>query len=486
MNDKNYREKWGQKSNIQRLFLSIVCVLLLSACGDKKTILEKIRESGELRFVTVESPLTYFKGSDDKAEGLEYELASMFADSLDLDLNLIVVNNKQDVVSLINNNKAHIGSSALALSGYPNNTLQYGPAYITAKRQLVYHQQNRKPRSIAYLKEDEIVISEDESYQTLLKKLSFYHPDLAWRVLENKGMTEILKLVNENSVPIAIADSNWVATYRYLFPEVRVAFDITGELPVAWIYKRKSDQSLDKAVRKYFKHINKNGSLEKLIDRYYKHAKSFDYVDTRLFIESIHYRLPKFRKLFIKSARETELDWLLLAAMSYQESHWDPKAKSSTGVRGLMMLTIDTAKSLDVEDRLDPEQSILGGARYLIKMINRIPERIQGEDRLWFALAAYNVGFGHLEDARKLTQSQGGDPDKWLDVREKLPLLADENWHEKTEHGYARGGEPVSYVKNIQRYYDILKWKNAENERVVQQNSKGKNKILPTINSPVL
>jgi len=481
-----YTEMWSQKSNNKLLFLSAIFTLMLTACGDQKTVLETIRESGELRFVTVESPLTYFKDSDGTAEGPEYELASMFAQHLGLELNLIVVGNKHDVVSLINNNKAHVGSSALALSGYPNNTLQYGPAYITAKRQLVYHRKNRKPKSIEYLTEDEIVISEEESTQTLLKILSFYHPDLAWRVLENKGMTEILSLVNENSVPIAIADSNWVAMYRHLLPEVRVAFDITGELPVAWIYKRKNDHSLDKAVRNFFRKIKKNGTLEKLIDRYYQHKKSFDYVDTRTFLKNVDNRLPDFRELFQKSARETELDWLLLAAVSYQESHWDPKAKSSTGVRGLMMLTIDTAKSLGIEDRLDPEQSILGGARYLAKMINKIPERIQDEDRVWFALAAYNVGFGHVEDARILTQLQGGDPDKWAEISQQLPLLEDENWHRKTVHGYARGTEPVKFVKNIQRYHDILKWKNAEIEKTAQQSRDRKNRVVPIINSPVL
>jgi membrane-bound lytic murein transglycosylase F len=490
MNDKNYKEKWVQKSNIQLLFLSILCILVFSSCGDQKTILEKIRESGELRFVTVESPLTYFKGSDGKAEGLEFDLASMFADSLGLDLNLIVVKNKHDVTSLINKNKAHLGSSASALSGYPDNTLEYGPAYITARRQLVYHQKSRKPGSISDLKEDEIVIGEDESYQTLLTKLNFFYPDLAWRVLEDKSMTEILKMVNDNKIPIAIADSNWIDMYRYLFPEVRVAFDITGELPVAWVYQQKVDRSLDEAVRKFISKINKNGSLDKLINHYYRYAKSFDYIDTRVFIENVHKTLPKYKELFKKSASETDLDWFLLAAMSYQESHWNPKAKSSTGVRGLMMLTTDTANSLGVEDRLDPEQSILGGARYLIQMKSRLPERIQGEDRLWFALAAYNVGYGHLEDARRLTQSQGGDADKWRDVRKRLPLLADEDWHQNTKYGYARGAEPVIYVKNIRRYYDILKWKDAEIKRVIEQhsqeNSKGKSKESPIINSPVL
>ena len=150
------------------------------------------------------------------------------------------------------------------------------------------------------------------------------------------------------------------------------------------------------------------------------------------------------------------------------------------------MLTIDTAKSLGIEDRLDPEQSILGGARYLAIMISKVPKRIQDEDRVWFALAAYNVGLGHVEDARILTQLQGGDPDKWAEVSQQLPLLEDENWHRKTVHGYARGAEPVKFVKNIRRYYDILKWKNAEIEKIAQQNKDRKNRVVPIINSPVL
>lgn len=475
----------GQKINRNFLFLSLIFILVSSGCGDKKTVLDTIRASGELRFVTVEGPLTYFKGSDGTSEGLEYDLASIYAQSLGLKLNLIVVGNKHEIVALINNNKAHFGSSASALSNYPDNTLQYGPAYITAKRQLVYHQKNERPRSIEYLKEDEIVITEAQSYQSLLKILSFYHPDLAWRVLENKGMTEILKLVNENRIPIAIADSNWIAMYRNLYPDVRVAFDITGELPVAWMYQRNSDHSLDKSIKNYFKRINKDGTLAKLINRYYIQAESFDYVDTRTFMDKIDNRLPKYRDMFIQSAREMDIDWLLLAALSYQESHWNPNAKSPTGVRGLMMLTTDTAKSLGINDRLDPEQSIMGGTRYLIKMINRIPERIQGEDRMWFALAAYNIGFGHLEDARRLTQSQGSNPDAWLDVSERLPLLADESWYKKTMHGYARGHEPVKFVKNIRRYYNILKWKNAEIEKISQQNRNQNSSVLPTINSSV-
>jgi len=123
-----------------------------------------------------------------------------------------------------------------------------------------------------------------------------------------------------------------------------------------------------------------------------------------------------------------------------------------------MMLTQAAAKDLGIEDRLDPVQSILGGARYIERMRAKIPERIAEPDRTWLALAAYNVGYGHLEDARILTQKNGGDADKWIDVKKNLPLLSQKKWFKQTRYGYARGREPVRYVENIRSYYDILIW----------------------------
>ena len=152
------------------------------------------------------------------------------------------------------------------------------------------------------------------------------------------------------------------------------------------------------------------------------------------------------------------MDWRLLAAVGYQESHWDPDAVSPTGVKGLMMLTQDAAKDIGIKDREDPQQSILGGAKYLASMHKRIPDRIPEPDRTWLALAAYNVGLGHLEDARMLTLKNKGDADKWVDVKKNLPLLTKEKWFKQTRYGYARGREPVRYVENVRTYYDILVW----------------------------
>jgi len=201
-----------------------------------------------------------------------------------------------------------------------------------------------------------------------------------------------------------------------------------------------------------------------LLERHYGHVSDFDYVGTRTYMRHIEQRLPEYRPHFEEAVADKDIDWRLLAAVAYQESHWNPKAVSPTGVRGMMMLTRTTANDLGVDRRTDPRQSIDGGSRYLKYLLDRIPERIQGRDRLWLALAAYNIGYGHMEDARIITQQRGGDPDKWMDVKESLPLLHKRKWYSKTKNGYARGNEAVRYVENIRSYYDILVWMIERNE----------------------
>jgi membrane-bound lytic murein transglycosylase F len=128
-----------------------------------------------------------------------------------------------------------------------------------------------------------------------------------------------------------------------------------------------------------------------------------------------------------------------------------------------MMLTKATADYLDIDDRMDPETSISGGARFYARQLERMPDSVEEPDRTWMALAAYNVGFNHIKDARQIVEWQGGDPDKWLDVSNALPLLAQRKWYSRVPFGYARGWEPVLYVNNIRAYYNIISWL-TENE----------------------
>ena len=189
--------------------------------------------------------------------------------------------------------------------------------------------------------------------------------------------------------------------------------------------------------------------------------KALNKVERNIFERKINKQLPKYIDYFKKHTRNSIFSWQLIAALSYQESHWNHKAVSKTQVKGLMMLTKNTANYIGVKNRLDPNESVYGGVKYLENLFNRLPTSIVGSDKIWMALAAYNVGLGHLEDARIITQRFGGNPNYWSDVKKYLPLLSKKKYYKKTKYGYARGNEPVIYVERIKTYLDIIYEKNT-------------------------
>ena len=177
---------------------------------------------------------------------------------------------------------------------------------------------------------------------------------------------------------------------------------------------------------------------------YFGHTNQYDYVDNSRYHRRIASRLPKYRDLFIAAAERYDIPWTTLAAMSYQESHWNPRAISPTGVRGMMMLTLNTARSMGIKNRIDAKSSIQGGAQYLAWLIERVPEEVDPQQRIWFAIAAYNVGYGDVQDARKVTEQRGKNRNEWNDVSESLPLLTQEVIYSTLKYGYARGHAPVN------------------------------------------
>lgn len=224
-----------------------------------------------------------------------------------------------------------------------------------------------------------------------------------------------------------------------------------------------------------------NGEITHLVERHYGHVSKFDYVGNRLYIRHIGTRLNKYIDWYKEAAEKYDLDWKLLAAMGYQESHWNPRAVSPTGVRGIMMLTRQTAGQLGIKNRLDPKSSIFGGAKYLDQIRRRFPEEIAEPDRTWLAMASYNVGYYHVLDAQKIAIELGKDPHKWSDLQDVLPLLARKKWYKNTSSGYARGWEPVKYVTNIRRYYDLLDYQLTLNEIREDQQVHDAFQILPPV-----
>ena len=439
-----------------RAFLFVVLASFLSTCTTAPSLLDQIVARGELRVVTRNSPTTFFLGPQ-KPQGIEYDLARGFAERLGVDLIIDTADQPGQVLPTLFDGRAHVAAAGLTIDADAIDAVQFGPDYQSSAQQVIYRRGARRPKSIEDLQGGRLSVTANPEHVRSLELARLEHPDLTWSEDSVASVEELVKKVSNGEIDYTVVDSNLFAILRQYHPEAREAFQLSETKPIAWAIPDNAPK-LREAVAAYFAEIKATGELNALVDKYYFAARNFDYVGSRAFVRHMQSRLPQYQRQFQEAAEQSGFDWRLLAAIAYQESHWRHDAVSPTGVRGIMMLTEDAASTVKIADREDPHQSIVGGARYLARMVEKIPERIAEKDRLWMALAAYNIGFGHLEDARIITQMNGGDADSWDEVREHLPLLTDENWHSRVRRGYARGDVPVLYVDNVKRYYQLLQW----------------------------
>ncbi len=434
----------------------VLAVGLLSGCtpfGESK--LQMVKKAGELLVLTRNSPTTYYQGPVGPA-GIEYDLARAFAKHLGVALRIEVADRSRDIVPMIANNQADFAAAGLAITPDRLKVVRFTPPYQHVYEQLVYRDGTTPPKNLDALQGQVIDVVAGSSYVERLKQLRQRYPGLTWKTVHDAEAEDLLIEVQQKQALFTVADSNIVALNRPFYPDIKVAFNLGPADNLAWAFPISNDNSLYNAAVKFLDHMRRSGKLAALIRRYYSIRESFRPMNIEAYKQKLKTTLPTYKPLFQTFGRKYHIDWRLLAAMAYQESFWDPNAVSPTGVRGMMMLTLPTASNLHIADPFTPAGSIDGGAEYLRDMINQLPSHIPEPDRTWMALAAYNVGINHLEDARILAQKLGGNPDSWKDVRKRLPLLAMHAWYPKTKYGYARGYEPVEYVRRIRIYYNVL------------------------------
>jgi len=440
-----------------RLLCYMLVAILIGTCSSPPLILDQILEVGELRVVTRDSPTTYFEGPNGPA-GPEFDLVRGFAKDLGVKLIINTVDSISEILPHLISGQSHMAAAGLSITKSRREYLAFGHPYDTVDMHLIYKLGTGKPRSIDQVIGRTIEVVASSSHSDMLASLSQIYPDLAWSENADVEVADLMEKVALGEVDFTVADSTEFNIQRHFYPDLRVALDLEISEPIAWAYRKGDGDSLLARADEYLIKSERSGLLAQVHDRYYGHTKKFDYVGTRAFIRHFDSRLPRYRPWFEEAGGMNGVDWRLLAAIGYQESHWRSHAVSPTGVRGIMMLTQATADYLDVEDRMDPESSIFGGARFYARQTERIPDSVDEPDRTWMALAAYNVGFNHIKDARQIVEWQDGDPDTWVDIGQALPLLAKREWYSRVKYGYARGWEPVLYVNNIRSYYNILRW----------------------------
>ncbi len=461
------------------IWLSLLATLLLQACQSERApaSLAQIKARGYVTVGTLYGPTSYYVGAEGDT-GFEYELAKNYADYLGVKLKISASYSLNDLFEQLENGEVDLLAAGLVVTDKRLAKYKFAPSYNNISQKLVFKQGKERPRTISDLT-GKLMVTANSSHVENLERLATSNAELNWQENGELDSEELLLRILEEEIDYTIVDSNTLAVSRRYYPEISIGFTIKQAEPMAWVVANNSDDSILASLIEFFGQVHHDGTLLALDDKYYGHVEQFNYVDTRLFIKAVEDKLPKYRPLFEKYGQE--IDWKLLAAISYQESHWNPRARSHTGVRGMMMLTLPTARQVGIKSRIDAEQSIRGGAKYFKQMMERMPARVPYPDRLWFALASYNVGLGHLNDARNITRKQGGDPDRWVEVKERLPLLKQKKYYKKTKYGYARGDEPVNYVENIRRYYDTLSWMDAKQQEELERQQQIKQQQLPPV-----
>lgn len=439
---------------LRALSLVLLCTVTLAACAP--AAVPPPEQSGELVVVTRSGPTTYYFDADDQPVGFEHDLVTAFAARRGWKTRFIVADTLEDMVATVEGGRAHLAAAGLTADDRWRARHVFGPTYGEVKVWVACRQAVMPVARIGDLAGLRVEVVAHSPQAEHLRFLAQRETGLDWHAMAVAGAEELLERVDLGMADCALSDSDSLDIARNFHPNLRPAFILQSAQPQAWLLQRGLQLRFEHELAAFFAELQRSGELVRLRERYFGHVTRLREADVAGILERRGTLLRELRPHFHEAQRETGIDWRLLAAVGYQESQWDAHATSPTGVRGLMMLTAQTADHLGVKNRLDARESILGGARYIVMLRDRLPADIAEPDRTWLALAAYNLGMGHVYDARRLARHLGKDADAWLDMKDVLPLLAQPSHAGRLRHGYARGGEARAFVENVRIYYDIL------------------------------
>jgi membrane-bound lytic murein transglycosylase F len=410
-------------------------------------------ERQELVVITHAGPLVYDNEGGAPA-GFEHDLAQMFAAELGVPVRFVVVP-RHEVRQRLARHEGHLAAGWLSPI-LPSQRFIYSDPYLNTRNVLVRHEASLPIRELAQLQGQTVFAQQGSRQYRVLRELQKRTSGLKVAEFRAETPLDLLAAVARREVEIALVDQAIVDIGLNYYPELQPSLEVGEAEPIVWAFPADGDPELFKRAQAFLAKVHNNRALAMLRDRYLGHLERLRSLDVVVFIERIKSLLPRYQPLFLRAQKETGIDWRLLAALSYQESHWNPLNTSPTGVRGIMMLTEETADRMGVSNRLDPNESIVAGARYLNLLKSYIPASTPEPDRTWQALAAYNIGPGHFNAARRLAGRMGVNGDSWFEMKKVLPLLARPEYYANLKSGRARGGEAVVLVENVRLFYDII------------------------------
>lgn len=447
----------------RRFAAGALCVMLL-ACPHAEyratalplphDTLDRVLARGTLRAVSRVNPATFVVDRHGPA-GIEYELAQAFANELGVALEMIPATNIGDAYAALDAGRADIATAGLTERRAGDVPYAYSAPYLGISQQVVYRSGSRRPGSLADLVGSRVMVLARTSSADALRRAQGALPRLAWMESTRGETADLLSALAAAEVDYVVVKSHEFYVHEGLFPSLEVAFDLPEPEQLAWaIREEPANERLFGAMQDFLARSERQGELEDLRERFYGHLPETNRLALSAFARRIDTQLPRYEALMRRVGEEEGIDWRLLAAISYQESHWNPGAVSRKGAAGMMMLMPQAASEVGIRDRRNAEQSLRGGARYFLKLAEDLPPGVPDNERELFMLAAYNMGPGRLQEARRLTAERGGNPELWADVEEQLRLGSAQG--PQGRRAARRNIETVTFVSRVRQYHRFL------------------------------
>ncbi len=463
------------------IFITVPALMFTGACGGGESSKDKrpqgpqvevdfdeITERGVIRAITSYSPVSYFiyRG---QPMGYEYELLNVFAERHGLELDIIVARDLDEMIDMLNKGEGDLIAYGMTITRARRDMVTFTRPFNTTRQVLV----QRKPDGWRQMRlheiEREMLRSPEDlaGKSVMVRRASSYLERL--RNLEDEigedidiieavpGLTteQLIRMVAEREIDYTISDENIARLNRAYFPILDIETPVSLPQRTAWAVRSNSDMMLEE-LNDWLAEYQRDSEFYVIYNKYFENTRAYR---TRLSSELLFSeggKISNYDDIIQNYAEEIGWDWLLLAALIYQESQFNINARSWAGAVGLMQLMPRTARAYGANDPTDPVESIRAGTAFIEWLQNYWQDEIEDDyERKRFVIASYNVGQGHVQDARRLAREFGADPDVWDEVAVYMEKKSYEEYynHEVVRYGYARGIEPVRYVNSIMYVY---------------------------------
>lgn len=423
--------------------------------------LPQIRRVGILRMITYYDSSSYFVHKGGQA-GFDYELVERFARERGLTLEVVVPGEGEDVISMLNSGRGDVFCPGSPPSAeWQRWTRATRPTNFVRKTVVLPDSTDRAP-TLEGLSGLVITLPPGDPFRKELIGIrrSLQTPFVVAQGPPGVTGEDLLDAVRKGSLQATAVDDAVARAAVVHAPGLVLGAHVGEVRPAAWLVREDCPELLS-ALNHYLKthlQVASSGRTRRsrvygiIYNRYFQ-----DRVTVQDFRVPAHRpdksgRLSPWDEEIRAHAEAAGLDWRLVVSLVYQESRFNPDARSRADARGLMQV-LPRVAGVQADSLYVPEANLRAGMRLLTGSWHR-HAYLDSLEQIRFTLAEYHAGIGHLTDARRIAMDLGRDPNAWEgSLAETLPLLTNERYHRRTRHGFYGGDRTVAYVKEILARY---------------------------------